>query len=286
MARRANPTGTVDRARPPGVSYPPIRHARPAVLLQSCHIPKNGSGTWHTRGHQDADCASCHTTSLATGYALLWKETIRSKNVPKHGEVKSAQCTSCHEKNPAEWRDIQATEGHRTHRGVKNIDCISCHGANAHDSEAPTEKLCLNCHDASRLHRTVANAETCLSCHSFAVSTGLAQKPTATGCKSCHAESYKSGPAGERRTDDGRRCAGGPWTLRLQALPRPAWTQAGHPGGAAGLHAVPPDPTAARGRRGRGRRGRERRGRGAGACGTQRLPGLPRAPRPAADCAE
>jgi hypothetical protein len=159
---------------------------------ESCHIPKNGSGAWHTRGHQDADCGSCHTTSLATGYSLLWKEMIHSKNVPKHGAVKSAECTSCHEKNPVEWREIQATEGHRAHLGAKNVDCISCHGENAHDAEASTEKLCLNCHDASRLHRAVANAETCLSCHSFAVSTRLSQQPTATGCKGCHADPTKA----------------------------------------------------------------------------------------------
>ena len=158
---------------------------------EGCHVPTDGAQVWHTLGHQDADCPSCHETPLATGYALLWKKATGQKQLPKHGQATPAACTGCHEKKPVEWREIEATEGHRAHRGVQKIDCLSCHGKTAHAKDPPTEKLCLDCHAAQRLHKHAEGAETCLSCHSFAAGEHLGQKPTAMACKGCHADPSK-----------------------------------------------------------------------------------------------
>jgi hypothetical protein len=160
-----------------------------------CHAPKDPAGAWHTRGHEAVPCQSCHTTSASTAGTLLWKQVIGAKDAPKHGKARVSECTNCHEKKPVEWRQIEATEGHRAHRGVKKLDCLSCHADNAHDTAAPTEKLCLKCHEPARLHKTTPDTETCLSCHAFAVSPRLARKPTAVGCASCHADSKAALPA-------------------------------------------------------------------------------------------
>jgi hypothetical protein len=158
---------------------------------EGCHVPKDGSGAWHTRGHEDSDCSSCHTIPLTTGLSLLWKKTFKATNLPKHGAAKAAVCIECHEKKPVEWREIEATDGHRAHRSLQKIDCLSCHAKNAHEGGALTEALCLTCHETQRLHKVAVDAETCLSCHSFAASARLSLKPTAMGCKGCHADPTK-----------------------------------------------------------------------------------------------
>lgn len=162
--------------------------------VQSCHAPKDGSPTWHTKGHEGIECQECHKTPVKTSWSLLWKKTISSKNLPKHGKSDVAQCTHCHEKKPVEWREIEATEGHRDHRGVKDVDCLSCHGEFTHSKESPGESLCTaKCHDNLRLHKETVNAETCMQCHSFSASARLraVRKPLAVVCKNCHSDAAK-----------------------------------------------------------------------------------------------
>ncbi len=157
----------------------------------SCHIPKDATDSWHSRGHEGVQCQSCHPVNTGSSYGLLWRKVLATRDVPKHGKAEARECTSCHQKKPAEWRLISATEGHRTHRAVKDVDCIACHGPATHKAPAPAEQLCLKCHEMARLHKQANDAETCLSCHSFAVSSRLAQKLTTRACEGCHADPAK-----------------------------------------------------------------------------------------------
>src|SRR5437868_4274419 len=59
-----------------------VRHDQ-RFCAASCHAPKDGLGVWHTRGHQDVACQSCHTTPASTAYALLWKKAIGGANPPR-----------------------------------------------------------------------------------------------------------------------------------------------------------------------------------------------------------
>lgn len=155
----------------------------------SCHhVPASGAAAdFHARGHTGVPCQECHETSLGTGLRLVWATYTGSSSPVKHGQVTAKDCKGCHEKRPAEWRIVAATEGHRAHEDVAKVDCLSCHGAATHALESPGEKVCLGCHAEQRLHKsTTPNAETCLSCHSFAASGANVQQPTTVACARCH----------------------------------------------------------------------------------------------------
>jgi hypothetical protein len=171
-----------------GHSY--ARHEQ-RFCSDACHAPKDGSPVWHTSGHQDVPCQTCHATPARTSYALLWKKLTGGKDLPAHGKVTVGDCTSCHEKDPVAWRLTEATEGHRSHRGVKDVDCFSCHADNAHNKGVTTEQLCLKCHEPARLHRLAENAETCLSCHNFSAPQRRTGTTRAMACAGCHADESK-----------------------------------------------------------------------------------------------
>lgn len=161
-----------------------------AFCTSSCHHESDLSkdGSWHATGHKDVECQSCHTTSTGAGLKLYWQSLVGSAQPVAHGKASAHTCTSCHEKQPADWRVIAETRGHREHRDVKNVDCLSCHGPGTHKEVAPAA-VCVTCHEDQRLHKpTTANAETCLSCHGFTASKKNAQEPTTIACEKCHAD--------------------------------------------------------------------------------------------------
>ncbi|MFT3764230.1 MAG: cytochrome c3 family protein [Minicystis sp.] len=160
----------------------------PRLCAGACHAPKDGAPGWHTTGHQDVPCQSCHATSAGTSYELLWKKVTSAKHLPRHGKPSVAACTSCHDKDPVGWRQIEATEGHRAHRGVKDLDCLSCHAENAHQQGRPTADTCTKCHAPAQLHKVTTGAESCTSCHAFAVPARRADEPRSTACGGCHAD--------------------------------------------------------------------------------------------------
>ena len=179
-----------------------VRHD-PAFCTESCHVPKEGATeAWHTRGHPKTECQSCHTTPLGISFKLYWKKLAGSKELPKHSRADLNECVRCHQKSPAEWRLIEATEGHRSHRGLPKVDCFSCHAKNAHTREASSEKLCLECHDPARLHKLTEDAESCLSCHTFSISSHLKEKPRAMACAGCHADPSKVAQRSDGANDD------------------------------------------------------------------------------------
>jgi hypothetical protein len=154
----------------------------------SCHHEVSpGIDQNHANGHDGVPCQGCHTTTLGSGLRLLW-QSYTSKSAPqKHGGVTGAACQSCHEKDPADWRPIAATQGHREHQGAKNVDCLSCHADGTH-KEALPEKACTKCHESQTLHKaTTLGAETCLSCHVYTASQKNARPPTTVTCERCHA---------------------------------------------------------------------------------------------------
>jgi len=167
----------------------------PEFCGTACHHditqPKTGSPlphlqAWSTNGHAGVECQECHTTSLGAGLTLFWQSLSLKKNVVPHGKESSKACLGCHEKQPAVWRLIAETQGHRTHRGVKDVDCLSCHAKNTHAKQAP-EDTCVPCHKDERLHKpTTLAAETCLSCHSFTATPKNAKPPTTITCERCH----------------------------------------------------------------------------------------------------
>lgn len=159
-----------------------------AFCASSCHHDKPPGGDWHAIGHEKVACQSCHTTKLGTGVKLWWQSLIGSSSPQKHGKVDSPDCVACHDKEPAQWRLVAETQGHREHRGIKDVTCLSCHGKSTHEA-IPAEKGCVlaGCHKEERLHKAAsADAESCLSCHSFAVSAKHALQPTTVACEKCH----------------------------------------------------------------------------------------------------
>jgi hypothetical protein len=165
----------------------------PKFCATSCHHAPGpravgASADWHAAGHSGIACQKCHETSLATGLRLLWQTYTNSATPVAHGQATPRACVGCHEKNPAQWRLVAETAGHRDHHEVKGVDCLSCHASTAHVS-APPEKVCTSCHKDDHLHKsTVVGAETCLSCHSFAITPKNMTPPTTVACEKCHAD--------------------------------------------------------------------------------------------------
>ena len=169
-----------------------------AFCTTSCHHKDDlaaGKGA-HAKGHEDIACQGCHATPARDGIALLW-QSITHKNPPaRHGKVDPRTCASCHEKNPAKYRLVAETQGHREHRSLKNVDCLSCHANDAHTGDPP-EKVCTKCHADEHLHKaTTMGAETCLSCHSFVATPSRAPAPTTVTCEKCHADPTSSAMLG------------------------------------------------------------------------------------------
>ncbi len=155
-----------------------------AFCTSSCHTSPHSGSLALSASHAGLECRQCHTMSAGVAAKLWWQSVIHKKAPVVHGEVKTAACTSCHERKPAEWRLVEATAGHREHRDAKGVDCLSCH---AHESDPP-QKACTSCHAVQHLHKTTTpGAETCLSCHNFASSPKRVQPPTTLTCEKCHA---------------------------------------------------------------------------------------------------
>lgn len=182
-------------------AYSHVRHEQ-RFCAEGCHVPKDGSAGWHTAGHDAVACQTCHTTPLKTAVPLLWKKATGQKDLPAHGKAVASECIHCHDKNPVGWRQIEATEGHRTHRGVKDVDCFSCHGDNAHTRDPQSEKTCLKCHEPARLHKITLDAESCLSCHAFTPGAKRVDKPRAMACGGCHADATKVSATSTKVVDD------------------------------------------------------------------------------------
>ncbi len=162
-----------------------------AFCASSCHHPQTPGGDWHALGHERVACQSCHTTQVGTGVRLWFQSLLKSEHPREHGKVDAPDCVKCHDKEPAVWRLVAETQGHREHRGLKEVTCLSCHGKSTHTA-MPADKSCVDagCHKDERLHKSApAAAETCLSCHSFAVSAKNAGQPSTITCEKCHASS-------------------------------------------------------------------------------------------------
>jgi hypothetical protein len=158
-----------------------------AFCTTSCHHERPHTDEWHARGHARVECQQCHALTVATGAALLTESITGTSHPTAHGKVEPKTCTACHEKDPAGWRLVAETQGHRQHRDVPKTDCMSCHGKGMH-GEASPESVCVGCHADQRLHKaTTVGSETCLSCHGFAVTPERAQQPTTAACEKCHA---------------------------------------------------------------------------------------------------
>ena len=159
-----------------------------AFCTTSCHHTNESVNAGsHAIGHENEKCQSCHAVTIGQGLKLYWASITKKESLDKHGAATAKACESCHDKRPAEWRIVQATQGHREHRGAKNVDCLSCHTGRA-GAEA-TEKACIDCHADQRLHKaTTPNAETCLSCHNYAATPKHAKEPTTLACTRCHSD--------------------------------------------------------------------------------------------------
>ncbi len=149
--------------------------------------PPGASAGFHASGHQTTACQGCHVTSLSNELRLVWQTYTGATTAAPHGKVTADGCIGCHEKEPAQWRLVEQTAGHREHRDAKNVDCLSCHGPSTHAGTPPApQRVCLGCHKEERLHKaTTVGAETCLSCHSYAVNKNV-EAPTTVACARCH----------------------------------------------------------------------------------------------------
>jgi hypothetical protein len=181
-----------------------------ALCATSCHHDgAPASGEWHAGGHAGTECQQCHAVTTGTAWKLLAESIVRPSRPTPHGKATAAACVACHEKQPAEWRLVAETQGHRQHRDVAKIDCLSCHASDAHAPDAP-EKRCLSCHADQRLHKDATRgAETCLSCHSFASTPKNARPPTTIACEKCHDGAQALASSGLTKDVNARTLHGG-----------------------------------------------------------------------------
>lgn len=171
-----------------------VRSQKSATFCtQGCHVD-TPERTHASAGHEQTACQSCHPITVGAGIRLATSRLFGQKGSAKHGAVRSASCTACHNPKSSDWLRVSSTEGHRKHpTGVAALDCLSCHRT-THQQVDPA-KNCLECHGNSLLHDKSKHDEAgkpqCLSCHNFSVAS--AERPeratlTTAACTRCHSD--------------------------------------------------------------------------------------------------
>ena len=170
----------------------------------SCHLMEDAYNRFRRSAHSRITCHDCHKATRAEQLHQLTSVIFENPSeVEKHANVPDARCAACHvEGDPARWRQIAATAGHRIHlesadSALRGIQCVTCHSANVHEF-APVSRTCgmAGCHTTATIQLgAMSQVELhCTTCHNFlAAAPGLAVDslgrpltPHARQCLTCH----------------------------------------------------------------------------------------------------
>ena len=169
----------------------------------SCHLMADPYARFQRSAHNQLSCHSCHPISTSTVWQLYATLFLHPTEVKKHAHVPNDVCGACHVRgDPARWRIIAGTAGHRLHLesrspALRSIMCTDCHGVSLHEFR-PNQQICLQggCHAYAhiRLGRMADRDIYCTTCHAFTAaaptlsydSLGRPLSPKAQQCFSCH----------------------------------------------------------------------------------------------------
>ncbi|HSL71400.1 MAG TPA: NapC/NirT family cytochrome c, partial [Longimicrobiales bacterium] len=216
-------------------TYNYVQHDNDFCL--SCHLMREPYERFAQSAHRGLGCKACHQpTPIARAQMGLAQIVEQPESLTVHAEVPNERCIDCHVKgNPAEWRLISNSAGHRIHlesqdRRLRDLTCVQCHSTSVHEFAATSRTCaqsgchettdiqlgkmgeltmhCIACHDFSRPVRTNVPAdslrvvlqpqrEQCLSCHQMRalVADMPADDPHAGACGACHDPHEQRTPA-------------------------------------------------------------------------------------------
>ena len=175
-------------------------------FCSGCHVMAPAWQKFQTTKHAQLQCHQCHQQSIfASARQLMLWVADRPGQIPAHAKVPNARCIACHVKgDPARWKQIAATEGHRLHLEspeLPGLQCVRCHGFSVHQF-VPTDMTCgqAGCHTNIRIRlgkMTRVTSLHCVMCHVFTRRAAAPMSvrdslrswltPTRTECFSCHA---------------------------------------------------------------------------------------------------
>ncbi len=175
-------------------------------FCSGCHVMAPAWQKFQTTKHAKLSCHQCHQQSLfaSTRQLVLWVAD-RPGQISAHSKVPNERCITCHVKgDPARWKQIAATEGHRLHlesAKLPGLQCVRCHGFSVHQF-IPSDMTCgqAGCHTDIRIRlgrMTMVTSLHCALCHKFTRQAAAPMSvtdsvrrwltPTRTECFSCHA---------------------------------------------------------------------------------------------------
>jgi hypothetical protein len=175
-------------------------------FCMSCHLMQDPFDRFAQSEHRGLGCKACHQPTMAVRTQMALTQVLENPDqIHTHAEVPNSVCADCHIRgNPEQWRQIEASAGHRVHMesqdpSLRGLQCVKCHSSGIHEFAA-TDKTCAQsgCHESTqvRLGRMGSLTIHCASCHEFNAPVAgnvardtvtLALRPQADQCLSCHA---------------------------------------------------------------------------------------------------
>lgn len=170
----------------------------------TCHLMQDAYNRFQRSAHSEIGCHDCHKAGMVERTGMLVAAVVENpQDVERHAHVPNERCESCHVNgDPARWRQIAATAGHRVHlesqdSSLQGLQCIDCHSVNLHEF-ASVDRTCgkSGCHTNNTIKLgAMSQVELhCTTCHNFMVeapglaldSLGRPLTPHARQCLGCH----------------------------------------------------------------------------------------------------
>jgi nitrate/TMAO reductase-like tetraheme cytochrome c subunit len=165
------------------------------TFCTSCHLMKDPFERWSESGHKDVNCHTCHPGNMINNLRQLYLTATNSRDrVEEKAEVPREICSGCHLSNDPEWKQVEATVGHKIHAVDNKIDCITCHGAGVHEF-VPTDEMCRKCHGDLKIAFEKMNTNHCTTCHKFLAKGRESLVPQIEDCAECHTRQVGAPPA-------------------------------------------------------------------------------------------
>ncbi|HTY05976.1 MAG TPA: hypothetical protein VMC86_05645 [Gemmatimonadales bacterium] len=143
-----------------------------------CHVMGPAYQRFTQSKHDSLRCHQCHQQSLFASMRQLYLWVAeRPAEIGPHAKVPNQVCAGCHVNgDPAKWKIISATAGHRTHLEsdssvLRGIQCVKCHGEEVHRF-LPVDSTCgqAHCHVGVHIELGKMAQQTdlhCVTCHQF-----------------------------------------------------------------------------------------------------------------------
>jgi hypothetical protein len=175
-------------------------------FCMSCHLMQDPFDRFAQSEHRGLGCKACHQPTMVVRTQMALTQILENPDqIHTHAEVPNSVCADCHIRgNPAKWRQIAASAGHRVHMesqdpSLRGLNCVQCHSSGIHEFAA-TDRTCAQsgCHETTevRLGKMGQLTIHCASCHDFnapvastvpADTLAIALRSPREQCLSCHA---------------------------------------------------------------------------------------------------